>query len=46
LRAHLHDLGFVRVDHLTPAGANDRYFAGRRDGLQTQHIEHLMSATR
>jgi methyltransferase (TIGR00027 family) len=45
LRARLHDLGFARIVHLSPAEANDRYFAGRHDGLQTWHIEHLMSAT-
>jgi methyltransferase (TIGR00027 family) len=46
LRAHLLDLGFARVEHLSPAEASDRYFAGRRDGLRALHFEHLMSATR
>ena len=45
LRAHLHDLGFAPVDHLPPAEANDRYFAGRRDGLRARHLEHLLAAT-
>jgi methyltransferase (TIGR00027 family) len=46
LRARLHDLGFARVVHRSPAEANAHYFASRRDGLQVRHLEHLMSATR
>jgi hypothetical protein len=45
LRARLHELGFARVVHLTPTEANARYFAGRRDGLQARHMEHVMAAT-
>jgi methyltransferase (TIGR00027 family) len=45
LCAHLHDLGFARVFHLTPAEANAHYFAGRPDGMQVRHIEQLVSAT-
>jgi methyltransferase (TIGR00027 family) len=45
LRARLHELGFARVVHLTPTEANVRYFAGRRDGLQARHMEHVMAAT-
>jgi methyltransferase (TIGR00027 family) len=45
LRARLHEAGFARVVHLTPAEANARYFAGRRDGLQARHLEHVMAAT-
>jgi methyltransferase (TIGR00027 family) len=45
LRARLHEVGFARVVHLTPAEANARYFADRRDGLQARHLEHVMAAT-
>jgi len=41
----LHDLGFSHVFHLTPADANCRYFAGRRDGMQVSPLEQLISAS-
>ena len=45
LRAHLHELGFARVVHLTPAQADARYFAGRSDGMRAEPATQLMSAT-
>jgi methyltransferase (TIGR00027 family) len=46
LCAHLHDLGFERVFHLTPEDAKSRYFGSRRDGVQVSPYahEHLVSA--
>ena len=44
LRARLHELGFSRVVRLSPTEAN-KYFAGRRDGLQARDVEHTMTAT-
>jgi methyltransferase (TIGR00027 family) len=41
----LSSLGFKEVVHLSPEEANDRYFAGRRDGLQAVHVAQMMSAT-
>ena len=45
LRAHLHELGFARVVHVTPTQADARYFAGRADGMRAETGTHLMSAT-
>jgi hypothetical protein len=45
LYARLHHLGFSRVFNLTPAEANARYLAGRRDGMQVRPLEQLISAT-
>jgi O-methyltransferase involved in polyketide biosynthesis len=44
LRQWLLELGFSAVFHLTPEGATERYFTGRRDGLPTPIIEQLMYA--
>jgi methyltransferase (TIGR00027 family) len=45
LRAHLRDLGFSSVFHLTPAEAATRYFGGRQDGLRAPEWAQVMSAT-
>jgi O-methyltransferase involved in polyketide biosynthesis len=42
LASRLEELGFHRIEHLDPAGANERYFAGRGDGLRVTSGEHLM----
>jgi methyltransferase (TIGR00027 family) len=42
LLAHL---GFGEVFHLTPKRAQQRYFAGRDDGLRASTFEQLMAAT-
>lgn len=41
----LRSAGFNRIDHLTPARANEIYFARRTDGLQASEHELLVSAT-
>lgn len=45
LCAHLHDLGFGRVFHLTPEDANARCFAGQQDGMRVRPLEQLVSAS-
>jgi methyltransferase (TIGR00027 family) len=45
LRARLHGLGFARVSHLSAQEANVRYFAGRRDGMQTLPYIDFICAT-
>src|SRR5262245_49014644 len=37
-------LGFDEVFHLTPDCAQERYFAGRADGLRAPHAEQLIAA--
>ena len=44
LHARLVSLGFGRILHLTPAAANERYFAGRQDGLRAPGWEQLIAA--
>ena len=44
LQARLRELGFTRVEHLSPDEANARYFAGRSDGLHVPAIHHVMLA--
>ena len=45
LRDRLRTMGFSRVVHLSTEAANERYFAGRGDGLRVRHLEELMWAT-
>jgi O-methyltransferase involved in polyketide biosynthesis len=45
LRAHLRELGFLSVFHLTPAEAATWYLGGRRDGLRAPEFTQVMSAT-
>jgi methyltransferase (TIGR00027 family) len=44
LTTHLSQLGFATVEHLTPAAAQERYFAGRTDGLRAPVWEQLIAA--
>jgi methyltransferase (TIGR00027 family) len=44
LTSLLQELGFVRIEHFSPADANDRYFAGRSDELRVPGVEHVMLA--
>jgi methyltransferase (TIGR00027 family) len=44
LKSRLRELGFTRVEHLSPNEANTRYFAGRSDGLRVPAIHHVMLA--
>jgi methyltransferase (TIGR00027 family) len=44
LTSQLQELGFTRVEHLSPGDANIRYFAGRGDGLHVPGVEHVMLA--
>jgi len=44
LKARIEELGFAQVWDLGPEEANDRYFAGRTDGLRVPPWVHLMSA--
>jgi hypothetical protein len=36
--------GFSRVDDISPAALNARYFAGRTDGLRVRGLAHLIHA--
>jgi methyltransferase (TIGR00027 family) len=45
LRDRLRTMGFSRIAHLSTEAANERYFAGRGDGLRLRHLEELMWAT-
>jgi O-methyltransferase involved in polyketide biosynthesis len=38
------DAGFKRAEHVSAATLNQRYFAGRTDGLQTSSGEELLVA--
>jgi methyltransferase (TIGR00027 family) len=42
--SRLHRAGVKDVFHLTPELAQERYFAGRRDGLRAQRREQLIAA--
>ena len=42
LASRLEELGFRRIEHLGLTEANERYFAGRGDGLRVTSGEHLM----
>lgn len=44
LKAHLREMGFFDVIHLTPEEAQDRYFKNRRDGLKSAHAQQLIRA--
>jgi methyltransferase (TIGR00027 family) len=44
LRQRLLEMGFRSVYHLTPESADQRYFAGRHDGLSAPRDTHLMRA--
>ena len=44
LTSQLQELGLTRVEHLSPADANIRYFADRGDGLHVPGVEHVMLA--
>ena len=44
LERDLRRMGFTAIEQLTPADANRRYFAERRDGLQVGPTGHLMKA--
>lgn len=39
------DAGFTEVQHISAADLNERYFAGRTDGLRTTRGEELLVAT-
>jgi methyltransferase (TIGR00027 family) len=41
----LAQIGFSDIFHLTPAAAQARYFAGRRDSLRAPVLEQLIAAT-
>jgi hypothetical protein len=41
----LAQIGFSDIFHLTPAAAQARYFAGRRDSLRAPALEQLIAAT-
>jgi methyltransferase (TIGR00027 family) len=45
MAAHLAELGYKDCFHLAPREAQDRYFAGRRDGLRAPVIEQMLVAT-
>jgi methyltransferase (TIGR00027 family) len=44
LAARLEAMGFSKVTHLSPQAARERYFAGRRDGLDTGVPIQIMRA--
>ena len=44
LQQWLQELGFVKVMHLAPSQAEQRYFTGRPDGLRAPIFEQLMYA--
>lgn len=44
LSSQLHNLGFRDVTDFTPALINERYFAGRTDGLAVGTVAHVMRA--
>ncbi len=44
LLRRLNDLGFTAIFHLTPELAQQRYFAGRKDGLRAPRWEQLIAA--
>lgn len=44
MTAMLEDAGFSRIEHLSPEQAEERYFAGRSDGLKAPEIQRLVSA--
>jgi methyltransferase (TIGR00027 family) len=45
LMQRLREMGYAGVEDLDVAGAQARYFAGRRDGLQAPPMNHMMCAT-
>ena len=44
LATRVQALGFSQVWDLRPEEADERYFAGRTDGLRAPRTEHLMKA--
>ncbi|HKD12682.1 MAG TPA: class I SAM-dependent methyltransferase [Thermoanaerobaculia bacterium] len=44
LAGELRTLGFQSTEDLGPAEINDRYFAGRSDGLSVRRVGHLVKA--
>jgi methyltransferase (TIGR00027 family) len=40
----LREAGFSRIEHLSPAAANERYFQNRTDGLRAPEMQRLVSA--
>lgn len=44
LQSKLTALGFSQVTHLSPDGANARYFRGRHDDLAAWSAEQMMGA--
>ncbi len=44
LTFRLSELGFSTIEHVTPASAQERYFAGRTDGLRAPVWEQLITA--
>ena len=46
LAAALRQIGFTRIEDLSPAEANDRYFRNRSDDLRAGNSAHLMKAGR
>ena len=45
LLALAREAGFAHAEHVSAAVLNDRYFAGRSDGLRTSNAEELLVAT-
>jgi methyltransferase (TIGR00027 family) len=45
LANRLSHLGFKEINHLSPADAHARYFAGRQDDMRAPHVAQMMSAT-
>ena len=45
IRAFAHECGFKDAQHVSAAMLNERYFAGRSDGLKTSNSEELVVAT-
>ena len=41
----LREAGFARIEHLTTAEADERYFQHRSDGLRAPEIQRLARAT-
>jgi methyltransferase (TIGR00027 family) len=44
ITAMLRNAGFSRIEHLTAAAANERYFMDRTDGLRAPGVQRLVSA--
>lgn len=44
LADHLRELGFGRIEDMSPEALDDRYFRNRVDGLRAGRLAHLMTA--